>query len=171
MKWARQRTAGKGTRVTGLENRGVVSSASIDQRPGAIIFACMNALPTPLPSSAVEIGQVALVVGDVAKATVFYRDVLGLKFLFPAGPNLAFLAAGSVRVMLTTPQGHGEVGKNSILYFKVTDVVATHAATVARGATDERAPQLTAKMPDHELWIGFVRDPDGNLVGLMEEKR
>jgi hypothetical protein len=26
-------------------------------------------------------------------------------------------------------------------------------------------------MPDHELWIGFVRDPDDNLVGLMEEKR
>ena len=35
----------------------------------------------------------------------------------------------------------------------------------------ERAPQLAARLPDHELWIGFVRDPDGNLVGLMEEKR
>ena len=44
-------------------------------------------------------------------------------------------------------------------------------AILARGATNERAPQLTAKLPDHELWIGFVRDPDGNLVGLMEEKR
>ena len=118
-----------------------------------------------------EIGQIAITVSDVAKATVFYRDVLGLKFLFPAGPNLAFLAAGSVRVMLSTPQGHGEPGKNSILYFKVKDVVATHAAIVARGAANERTPQLTAKMPDHELWIGFVRDPDGNLVGLMEEKR
>jgi hypothetical protein len=30
---------------------------------------------------------------------------------------------------------------------------------------------LTARMPDYELWIGHVRDPDGNLVGLMEEKR
>jgi methylmalonyl-CoA/ethylmalonyl-CoA epimerase len=30
---------------------------------------------------------------------------------------------------------------------------------------------LAAKMPDHELWLGFLRDPDGNLVGLMEEKR
>lgn len=118
-----------------------------------------------------EIGQIAITVRDVAKATAFYRDVLGLRFLFPAGPNLAFLAAGAVRVMLTTPQGHGEPGKNSILYFKVTDIAATHAEIVGRGAADERAPQLTAKMPDHELWIGFVRDPDGNLVGLMEEKR
>lgn len=126
--------------------------------------------PTPFGGAA-EIGQIAVVVADVAKATAFYRDVLGLKFLFPAGPNLAFLAAGPVRIMLSTPQGHGEAGKNSILYFKVTDIAAAHAAVVARGAVNERAPQLTAKMPDHELWIGFVRDPDGNLVGLMEEKR
>jgi hypothetical protein len=46
-----------------------------------------------------------------------------------------------------------------------------HVAIVARGAADERVPQLVAKMPDHALWIGFVRDPDGNLVGLMEERR
>ena len=118
-----------------------------------------------------DLGQVAITVRDVASATAFYRDVLGLKFLFAAGPNLAFLTAGSVRIMLTTPQGHGEPGKNSVLYFKVAEVVATHAAILARGATNERTPQLAAKMPDHELWIGFVRDPDGNLVGLMEEKR
>lgn len=79
--------------------------------------------------------------------------------------------AGSVRIMLTTPQGAGSVGNNSILYFKVTDIEAVHAAVVARGATDVRAPQLTARMPDHEFWIGEVRDPDGNLVGLIEEKR
>jgi catechol 2,3-dioxygenase-like lactoylglutathione lyase family enzyme len=128
--------------------------------------------PTPPASALSGIGQIALVVSDVAKATTFYRDVLGLKFLFAAGPNLAFLAAGGVRLMLSTPQGHGEAGKNSILYFKVDgDITAAHAAILARGATNERAPQLTAKMPDHELWIGFVRDPDGNLVGLMEEKR
>jgi predicted enzyme related to lactoylglutathione lyase len=126
---------------------------------------------SPTPQNAFsEIGQIALTVSDVAVATTFYRDVLGLKFLFAAGPNLAFLAAGSVRIMLTTPQGHGTVGKNSILYFKVSDIEATHGAVVARGAVNERAPQLTAKMPDHELWMGFVRDPDGNLVGLMEER-
>lgn len=126
---------------------------------------------SPAPAAVSEIGQIAIVVSDVAKATAFYRDVLGLKFLFAAGPNLAFLAAGSVRLMLTTPQGHGEAGKNSILYFKVADLPATHAAIVARGAVNERAPQLTARMPDHELWIGFVRDSDGNLVGLMSEVR
>jgi len=118
-----------------------------------------------------EIGQIAITVSDISKALPFYRDVLGLTFLFSPGPNLAFLSAGKVRIMLSTPQGAGTVGQNSILYFKVTDIVATHDAIVARGATSERAPQLAAKMPDHELWIGFIRDPDSNLIGLMEERR
>jgi len=118
-----------------------------------------------------EIRQIAITVSDVSKALLFYRDVLGLTFLFSPAPSLAFLAAGSVRIMLSTPQGAGTVGHNSILYFTATDIVATHAAVVERGAKNERAPQLAARMPDHELWTGFVRDPDGNLIGLMEEKR
>src|SRR5437870_2269574 len=123
------------------------------------------------PPKLSEIGQIAITVSDVATALPFYRDVLGLKFLFSPGPNLAFLAAGSVRIMLSTPQGAGAVGHNSILYFKVTDIIAAHAAFVERGAKNERAPALAAKMPDHELWLGFLRDPDGNLIGLMEAKR
>jgi predicted enzyme related to lactoylglutathione lyase len=117
-----------------------------------------------------EIRQVAITVGDVDAALSFYRDVLGLTFLFRPAPGLAFLAAGSVRIMLSTPQGAGVVGCNSILYFAVTDIAATHGALVERGAKSEREPQLAARMPDHELWTAFVRDPDGNLVGLMEEK-
>jgi len=118
-----------------------------------------------------EIRQIAITVSDVSVALPFYRDVLGLTFLFSPSPTLAFLQAGSVRIMLSTPQGAGAIGQNSILYFNVSDIVAAHEAIVGRGAKNERAPQLAAKMPDHELWIGFVRDPDGNLIGLMEEKR
>jgi predicted enzyme related to lactoylglutathione lyase len=117
------------------------------------------------------IGQVAITVSDVAQTLAFYRDILGLASLFSPGPNLAFLTDGSLRIMLSTPQGSGAVGANSILYFKVVDIEATHAALVARGATSERPPSFVAQMPDHALWIGFLRDPDGNLVGLMEEKR
>ncbi|MBL8896874.1 MAG: VOC family protein [Planctomycetes bacterium] len=121
--------------------------------------------------SRATLGQVAIVVSDVPQALAFYRDLLGLRFLFQPGPQLAFLLAGEVRLMLTTPQGHGAVGASSVLYFRVQGIEALHAALVARGAKNERAPQLTARLPDHELWIGFLRDPDGNLVGLMEEKR
>ena len=118
-----------------------------------------------------SIGQIAITVSDVDKALPFYRDILGLQYLFRPSPNLAFLSSGSVRIMLSTPQGAGTPGANSILYFKVSDIAATHAAMVASGATSERAPQFTARLSDHELWIGFLRDPDGNIVGLMEEKR
>lgn len=132
------------------------------------LIAAMNSTPQPALSG---IGQIAVTVADVAAATVFYRDLLGLRFLFSAGPNLAFLDAGGVRLMLTTPQGHGQVGKNSILYFRTGDLGATYDAVVSRGARPERPPALTARMPDHELWMAFVRDPDGNLLGLMSEVR
>jgi len=116
------------------------------------------------------IGQIAITVGDVEKSLSFYRDVLGLAFLFSPGPNLAFLAAGGVRLMLTTPQGVGEAGRNSILYFKVPDITAAYDNFLERGAVSERPPGMAAKMPDHELWLAFLRDPEGNLVGLMEER-
>jgi predicted enzyme related to lactoylglutathione lyase len=117
------------------------------------------------------IGQIALTVSDVELALGFYRDLLGLDFLFSAGPNLAFLRAGQVRIMLSTPQGAGTVGANSTLYFQTESLEATYTDLVACGAKPERTSQMAAKMPDHELWIGFLRDPDGNLVGLMQEKR
>ena len=118
-----------------------------------------------------RIGQIAITVADVEKALAFYRDVLGLEFLFAPTPELAFLRAGETRVMLATPQGAGAVGANSILYFAVEDIERAYERFVSLGAAGERAPALTAKMPDHELWIGFLRDPDGNIVGVMEEKR
>jgi predicted enzyme related to lactoylglutathione lyase len=118
-----------------------------------------------------EIGQIAVTVSDVAVALPYYRDVLGLTFLFSPAPTLAFLSAGPVRIMLSTPEEGSAAGANSILYFKVAGIESTYAAIVARGSAADQAPHFVAKMPDHELWIGFLRDPDGNLVGLMEEKR
>jgi catechol 2,3-dioxygenase-like lactoylglutathione lyase family enzyme len=118
-----------------------------------------------------ELGQIALTVSDVATARKFYAEVLGLKVLFEAGPNLAFLAAGEVRLMLTSDGKSDGVGRNSVLYFKTPAVRETYAALLERGAKGEHAPKLIAKMSDHELWLAFVRDPDGNLVGLMEERR
>ena len=124
-----------------------------------------------MPELSGQIGQIALTVADVDTALGFYRDILGLPFLFQPSPQLAFLQAGSTRLMLSTSQGAGAVGANSVLYFNVTDISATYNALIDKGATPERAPQRAATMADHELWLGFVRDPDNNLVGVMEEKR
>ncbi|WP_223670779.1 VOC family protein [Kangiella shandongensis] len=118
-----------------------------------------------------ELGQVAITVSNIQSALSFYRDALGLEFLFAPSDNLAFLQSGDTRIMLTKPQGAGEVGKNSILYFYASDIEARYKDIVSKGASGEREPELAAQMPDHELWIGFIKDPDGNLIGLMEEKR
>ena len=118
-----------------------------------------------------EIQQIAITVSDVDGALTFYRDVLGLKYLFSPSSNLAFLSAGSVRIMLSTPQGAGTIGHNSILYFKTIDIEASHKEFITRGAMNERDPALAAQLRDHDLWTSFLRDPDGNLVGLMEEKK
>lgn len=124
-----------------------------------------------MKSSSVELGQLAITVSNVEAALNFYRDILGLEFLFSPSENLAFLQSGSVRIMLSSPQGAGEVGKNSIPYFKVTSIERFFDVAVQKGAIKEREPQMAAQMPDHELWTGFLRDPDNNLVGLMEEKK
>lgn len=122
-------------------------------------------------SKITSLGQLAFTVSDVQIALDFYRDILGLDFLFSPSDNLAFIQCGETRIMLTTPQGAGEPGKNSIPYFMVTNMEQFYKSVIANGAIKEREPQLAAQMPDHELWIGFIKDPDGNLVGLMEEKR
>ncbi|QNK00249.1 VOC family protein [Dyella telluris] len=117
------------------------------------------------------IGQIAVTVSDVDAALAFYRDILELPFLFRPATNLAFLDAGGVRLMLSTPQGAGAVGGNSILYFKVTDIEQQFLSLLDRGAVGEHEPRASAELPDHTLWLAFLRDPDGNLVGLMEERR
>lgn len=118
-----------------------------------------------------EIGQIAITVSDVDRALKFYREVLGLQFLFSAGPNLAFLRAGSIRIMLTKSEGKGLDPGNSVLYFKTFGLDDAYKAVLSRGAVAETGPHKIADMPDHELWMAFLRDPDGNLVGLMEERR
>ena len=118
-----------------------------------------------------SIGQVAVNVKDTARARAFYRDVLGLRHLFDAGPDLAFFQCGGVRLMLSPPSERQFDHPGSIIYYKVSDLAATHATIAARGAAFEQPPHLVATMPDHELWMAFLRDSEGNLLALMEERR
>ncbi len=117
------------------------------------------------------IAQIAINAPDIPASTAFYRDILGLKFLFAAGERLAFFDCGGVRLMLDHASEPEFDHPSSILYFPVPDLDAAHAALVAAGVTIERAPQLTARMPDHELWMCFFRDPAHNLLALLTEKR
>jgi methylmalonyl-CoA/ethylmalonyl-CoA epimerase len=116
------------------------------------------------------VGQVAINVRDVQRAVEFYRDVLGLTFLFQI-PNAAFFDCGGLRLMLGTPEKPEFDHPASILYYKVPDIHAAHASLQSAGVTTEDAPHLIARMPDHELWMFFLRDPEGNLLGIMSEVR
>jgi methylmalonyl-CoA/ethylmalonyl-CoA epimerase len=114
-----------------------------------------------------EIGQIAVTVSDLARSKNFYQNVLGMKFLFDAG-GMSFFQCGAIRFALgTSPNPPSPSG--TILYFRVADTHATHALLAAQGVEFIQEPHLVAKMPDHDLWLAFLRDPDANPVGLMCE--
>jgi methylmalonyl-CoA/ethylmalonyl-CoA epimerase len=116
------------------------------------------------------LGQVALTVSDVPRSTAFYRDAVGLRFLFAAGPSLAFLDLGNARLMLSAPEGSFTPGSGTVLYLRVADIVASYAAMRGRGVQFVDEPHLVAPMPDHDLWMCFFRDPDGHTLALMCER-
>jgi methylmalonyl-CoA/ethylmalonyl-CoA epimerase len=128
----------------------------------------MNAEPS---SSLNEIGQIALTISDLDRAVVFYRDLLGLRHLFSAPPGLAFFACGNIRIMLSRPESPTAEWLSAAIYFKVADIETTHHQLQHKGISFESAPHLVTRMPDHELWMAFFRDPDRNLLALMCEKR
>ncbi len=115
-----------------------------------------------------RLGQVAINVKDVGRATVFYRDVLGLKFLFSAG-QLAFFDCDGVRLMLDRPERPEFDHPSSILYFRVPDIQAAHRRLVNSGVAIVEEPRSIASMLDHDLWMSFFRDTEGNVMALMRE--
>jgi methylmalonyl-CoA/ethylmalonyl-CoA epimerase len=116
-----------------------------------------------------RVGQIAINAHDVDRAAAFYENTLGLKLLFKAGPGLAFFDCGGVRLMLTRPEKPEFDHPGSILYFAVADIQAAYATMKAKGVAFEDEPHLIAKMPNHDLWMVFFRDSEGNLLGLMSE--
>jgi catechol 2,3-dioxygenase-like lactoylglutathione lyase family enzyme len=126
---------------------------------------------SPASFGLTDIGQIAVPVGDVDRAIAFYRDTLGMRFLFRAPPGLAFFDCAGVRLMLDAPAKTQANHFSSVIYYKVPDLQAGYQALAARGVVFEAKPHLVAKLPDHELWLAFFRDPDENLLALMSEVR
>ncbi|HYN81370.1 MAG TPA: VOC family protein [Gemmatimonadaceae bacterium] len=115
-----------------------------------------------------SIGQIAINVQDLQRAVGFYRDKLGLKLLYEF-PGLAFFDCGGVRLMMSRAEKAEFDHPASIIYYKVSDIQDASRALVAAGVPLEHEPTIIAKMPDHDLWMSFVRDSEGNVVGLMSE--
>ena len=122
-----------------------------------------------------RVRQVAQPVSDIARATAFYRDVLGMSLLFQAPPGLAFFDCGGLRLMLSVPDKPEFDHPGSILYFEVADIAAAHATLAGRGVDFVAPPHCLAKMPapegkTREVWMAFFRDGERNTLALTQEK-
>lgn len=121
-------------------------------------------------SHLVGIAQIAINAKDLPRAVAFYRDTLGLELLFEV-PKMAFFDCGGVRLMLGVAEKPEFDHPGSILYYRVPDLAGAHRALSERGASFLGAPHLVARMPDHELWMAFLHDTEGNTLALMSEVR
>lgn len=118
-----------------------------------------------------SIGQIAMPVKDIARAIEFYRDRLGIRLLFQAPPGLAFFDCDGVRLLVEVPADEEFRRQGSPLYFTVSDIEGAYGELKQRGVTFRGEPHLIAKMPDHELWMAFFDDGEGNTHALMDERR
>ena len=118
-----------------------------------------------------KIGQIAMNAQDLDRAIGFYRDTLGLKFLFRAPPALAFFDCDGIRLLLDVPEDKEFAHPGSILYFTVDDIDQMHGSLTGRGVAFRTPPHLIAKLPDREVWMAFFDDTEGNTLALMSERK
>ena len=113
--------------------------------------------------------QLAIPVRDISRATAFYRDSLGLKFLMGV-PNMAFFDCGGVRLYLSG-EGSGHQATGAFVYFRTPDIDGQLAIFKEKKVVIHQEPHVIARMPDHDLWLMWIKDSEGNLLGIMEERR
>jgi len=117
-----------------------------------------------------RIHQISMRAHDVERAVRFYRDTLGLPFLFAAPPRLAFFNCDGVRLMLSRPEpGFDHPG--SVLYFAVEDIHTMRDTLVLRGIAFRTEPHKIATLADREVWLADFQDTEGNTLALMSEPR
>ncbi len=115
-----------------------------------------------------RIYQISMCAHDIDRATHFYRDTLGLPFLFSAPPGLAFFDCAGVRLMLSAPEpGFDHPG--SVVYFASEDIQKMHEILVSRGVVFRTEPHKIATLPDREVWLADFQDSEGNTLALMSE--
>jgi methylmalonyl-CoA/ethylmalonyl-CoA epimerase len=125
--------------------------------------------PIPIGPSLTRIGQIFVNVHDLDRAIAFYRDLLGMKFLFQAPPNMAFFDCDGIRLMLGVADRLELDHPASIIYYKVDDIERVYEIFKARGVEFVVKPHLVAPMPTYDLWLADFRDSEGNLLALMSE--
>ena len=115
------------------------------------------------------VGQLLIPVEDLERAIVFYRDRLGLRFLFSAPPQMSFFQAGNVRLLVGVPAAAQPRQRGSVVYFKVANIHAVFHTLAERGVEFGASPHVVHRTPTTELWLTEFQDPDGNQLALMSE--
>jgi methylmalonyl-CoA/ethylmalonyl-CoA epimerase len=117
-----------------------------------------------------HIEQVAIPVRDVARATAFYRDQLGMKLLFEVPPQLSFFDCDGIRLALSISSDPMYDPPGSIVYYRVADIEASHAELEGRGVEFLQGPHRVAELDDIEIWMAFFEDTAGNTLAITSEK-
>ena len=121
-----------------------------------------------MEASILGVGQVAITVQNIDRATKFYQNQLGLTYLFSAG-NLVFFKSGDLRILLTLPENQKNEISNSVIYFNVTDINKSYSELLKKDVEFIDKPHLIAKIDNVETWMTFFNDSEGNLLALMSE--
>ena len=127
-------------------------------------------MPAEVDLSNATIGQLLIPVENLDRAITFYRDTLGLRFLFSAPPQMSFFQAGDVRLLVGVPESDKDRQRGSAVYFRVPDIHTVFTTLSARGVAFGTPPHLVHRTPTSELWLSDFKDPDGNQLVLMSEK-
>lgn len=125
--------------------------------------------PIPIGPTLNQIGQIFVNVKDLDRAIAFYRDILGMTFLFQAPPNMAFFDCGGIRLMLGIADRPDLDYPASIIYYKVDDIERIYETFKTRGVEFIVKPHLVAPMPTYDLWLADFKDSEGNSLALMSE--
>jgi extradiol dioxygenase family protein len=114
-----------------------------------------------------KIEQIAVPSTDVARATRFYRDVLGLALMFEVS-GMAFFDAGGVRILIGPTTRKGPPPGDSVIYFEAgEDWRGMERALESRGVTFDRPADIVQRVPVKEHAFRLFKDPDGNQLAIM----
>jgi len=115
------------------------------------------------------VGQLLIPIDDFSRGVAFYRDVLGLPFLFAAPPQMAFFTCGGIRLLVGVVPPGQKAQRGSAIYFRVKDIDAVFSSLNAEGVKFSAPPHVVNRTRESELWLAEFSDPDGNQLALMSE--
>jgi len=116
--------------------------------------------------------QVAQRAEDLGRASAFYADLLGAEPLATFDPpGLVFFDLDGLRLLLD------KGAPSSLVYLRVPDIEATLTRLRERGTEVVGEPHVIFTHEDATLgpagtdeWMAFVKDSEGNTVGLVEQR-